>query len=75
MITSDLCDNVSFSCAPVRTRDLFPRYPDRLIYGTDLDTRLLQRGEAGMRFVLRLAWLIRAMLEKSDRVYGVGYVK
>ena len=55
MITSDLCDNVSFSCAPVRTRDLFLRYPDRLIYGTDLDTRLLEANLDTLQFYINAA--------------------
>jgi predicted TIM-barrel fold metal-dependent hydrolase len=54
-----------FSRDPIRARDFFLRYQDRIIYGTDLDTRVLQRGAEGMRFVLSLAWLIRALLEKE----------
>ena len=54
-----------FSQEPARAREFFLRYQDRLIYGTDLDTRVLQRGETGTQFVLNLAWLIRAILEKG----------
>ncbi|MBN2392307.1 MAG: amidohydrolase family protein [Anaerolineae bacterium] len=54
-----------FSREPARVREFFLRYQDRLIYGTDLDTRVLQRGAADTQWVLSLAWLIRAMLEKD----------
>ena len=54
-----------FSHAPDAARDFFLRYQDRIIYGTDLDTRTLQRGAAGTQLALHLAWLIRAFLEKA----------
>ena len=52
-----------FSRQPEAARQFFIRYQDRIIYGTDLDTRTLARGEGEfMRYVL---WLVRSTLEKD----------
>jgi len=52
------------SATPVAARQFFLRHQDRLIYGTDLDTRSLgQRGAAERS--LATAWLIRAFLEND----------
>jgi hypothetical protein len=47
-------------------RDFFLRYPDRLVYGTDISSRALSNGEQGKRGSLALAWLVRANLERED---------
>lgn len=56
------------------TRAFFVRYQDRIIYGTDLDTRALDRGAGTfMRFV---PWLIRSILEQNSPFLtddGVSY--
>jgi predicted TIM-barrel fold metal-dependent hydrolase len=50
-----------FSLNPDAARAFFIRYQDRIIYGTDVDTRALERGaQFFMRFI---PWLIRSMLE------------
>jgi len=50
-----------FSLHSAATRAFFLCYQDRIIYGTDIDTRALQRGQGSlMRFI---PWLIRSMLE------------
>jgi predicted TIM-barrel fold metal-dependent hydrolase len=54
-----------FSEQPEAARDFFLRYPDRILYGTDIDTRALQRGESGHRFMRFIPWLIRSILEKE----------
>lgn len=52
-----------FSNAPDLARAFIVRYQDRILYGTDIDTRALERGaQSFMRFV---PWLIRSMLEKD----------
>ncbi|HOU14357.1 MAG TPA: amidohydrolase family protein [Anaerolineae bacterium] len=73
-----------FSRAPAAARDFFLRYQERIIYGTDLDTRVLRRGASGKQFILHLAWLIRAFLEQAgpfvvpdasddvERYHGLG---
>jgi len=53
-----------FSHDPSAARAFFIRYQDRILYGTDVDTRALERGaQAFMRFI---PWLIRSMLERED---------
>jgi predicted TIM-barrel fold metal-dependent hydrolase len=53
-----------FSRKPETAHDFFIRYQDRIIYGTDIDTRTLERGAYSfMRFI---PWLIRSMLERDD---------
>ena len=52
-----------FSRQPDAAREFFFRYRERIIYGTDIDTRALARGASDfMRFI---PWLIRSMLEKE----------
>ena len=53
-------------------RAFFVRYQDRILYGTDLDTRLLQRGPDGLQFVMSIAWLIRSFLETNDAISMPG---
>lgn len=55
-----------FSRNPIQSREFFLRYPDRILYGTDMDTRVLERGQPGFEFMRRLPWLIRSMLEYPD---------
>lgn len=55
-----------FSRFPAVARDFFLRYQERIIYGTDMDTRVLQRGAPGTQLILSLSWLIRAFLEKAE---------
>jgi hypothetical protein len=50
---------------PEASREFFMRYQDRLIYGSDSDTRVLLRGDAGRQWMLAIVWLIRAFLERS----------
>ncbi|MBN1936718.1 MAG: amidohydrolase family protein [Anaerolineae bacterium] len=54
-----------FSRQPGSARDFFFRYQDRIIYGTDIDTRVLARGESGRKFMYFVPWLVRSVLEKS----------
>jgi len=54
-----------FSRRPAEARNFFLQYQDRIIYGTDIDTRVLQRGADGHRLMLSIAWLIRSFLEQS----------
>jgi predicted TIM-barrel fold metal-dependent hydrolase len=56
---------VDFSRDPAAARAFFLRYQERIIYGTDTDTRAMERGPEGaalMRFIPRL---IRAFLEQE----------
>jgi predicted TIM-barrel fold metal-dependent hydrolase len=63
----DLAPNVGmyydFSREPARARDFFLRYSERIVYGTDMDTRVLERGPEGYAFMRSIPWLVRAMLE------------
>lgn len=52
-----------FSENPTEARQFFLRYQDRIIYGTDLDTRPLLRGESGLAFMRFIPWLVRSALE------------
>ncbi len=52
-----------FARRPEAARAFFLRYQERIIYGTDLDTRPLERGEAGRRFMRFIPWLVRSCLE------------
>jgi predicted TIM-barrel fold metal-dependent hydrolase len=54
-----------FSSSSEAARNFFLRYGDRIIYGTDIDTRVLERGEQGYEFMLSIPWLIRSMLEND----------
>jgi len=66
-----------FSRQPGRVREFILRYQDRVIYGTDMDTRTLVRGESGRRYTRFVPWLVRSFLEKrgaftapDGRTYG-----
>ncbi len=69
-----------FSRDPETVRAFFVRYQDRIIYGTDTDTRPLVRGPEGMRFMQSIPVLIRSFLEKDGeftmegggRYHGLG---
>ncbi|RPI87084.1 MAG: hypothetical protein EHM41_06165 [Chloroflexi bacterium] len=54
-----------FSKQPHEVRDFFIRYQDRILYGTDMDTRVLVRSGNGGRWILSITWLIRSFLEKE----------
>jgi predicted TIM-barrel fold metal-dependent hydrolase len=54
-----------FSQSPAEAREFFLGYQDRILFGTDVDTRVLQRGAAGYEFMLSIPWLIRSLLEKD----------
>lgn len=54
-----------FSQVPTAARDFFLRYQDRLIYGCDIDTLVLERREDGFTFMLSIPWLIRSFLERE----------
>ncbi len=47
-------------------RAFFVRHQDRIIYGTDTDTRALARGPQGVRFMQSIPQLIRSFLERGD---------
>jgi predicted TIM-barrel fold metal-dependent hydrolase len=55
-----------FSRAPDAARSFFIRYQDRIIYGTDTDTRALVRGADGYEFMQSIPVLIRSFLEQDD---------
>ncbi len=54
-----------FSREPEAARAFFLRYPERILYGTDMDTRVLERGPEGHAFMRSIPWLIRSMLETA----------
>jgi predicted TIM-barrel fold metal-dependent hydrolase len=53
-----------FSSEPEKTRNFFLTYQDRIVYGTDIDTRALERG--AKEFLRTIPWLIRSILEKDS---------
>ncbi len=68
-----------FSRNNTEARDFFMCYPDRILYGTDMDTRVLERGPSGYEFMRSLPWLIRSMLEtdgifilEGEEFHGLG---
>ncbi len=69
-----------FSRNPAAARDFFLRYQERILYGTDTDTRALVRGPEGLRFMQSLPVLIRSFLEQEgefalpggERHHGLG---
>jgi predicted TIM-barrel fold metal-dependent hydrolase len=69
-----------FSRDPETARAFFIRYQNRIIYGTDTDTRALARGPEGMRFMQSIPQLIRSFLEMDGeftldgggRYHGLG---
>jgi len=56
---------LDFGHQPGATREFFQQYQDRIIYGTDTDTRSLVRGPDGIRFTQAVPVLIRSFLEKG----------
>ncbi len=59
-----------FSQAPAAARAFFLRYQERILYGTDIDTRALARGaQELMRFI---PWLVRALLETDGPFTTAG---
>lgn len=52
-----------FSLRPEEARRFFLRYQDRILYGTDLDTRTLKRGDAANAFMRSIPFLVRSFLE------------
>jgi hypothetical protein len=69
-----------FSRQPVEARQFFLEFQDRILYGTDLDTRTLARGESGRAFMRFIPWLVRSCLEtdgefatdQNSRYHGLG---
>jgi predicted TIM-barrel fold metal-dependent hydrolase len=69
-----------FSQNPAASRRFFERFQDRILYGTDLDTRVLERGTEGYRFMLSIPWTIRSFLERDgvfslpgkEEYHGIG---
>mgnify|MGYP000866142897 CR=1 FL=1 len=59
---------VDFSRDPASARAFFLRYQDRIIYGTDTDTRALARGPEGERLMRFIPQLIRAFLEQEGEL-------
>jgi predicted TIM-barrel fold metal-dependent hydrolase len=59
---------LDFSSHPEATRDFFLQYQERIIYGTDTDTRTLVRGPDGVRFIRAVSQLIRSFLERDREV-------
>jgi len=55
-----------FSHTSDATQSFFIRYQDRIIYGTDTDTRTLVREPDGVRFTQSIPLLIRSFLERGD---------
>jgi predicted TIM-barrel fold metal-dependent hydrolase len=62
-----------FSREPAQARAFLTRYADRMIFGTDTDTRVLVRGESGMRFMLDQIYMIRACLEWEDEFFAPSF--
>ncbi len=54
-----------FSQDPAAARAFFIRHQDRIIYGSDMDTRALVRGADGRRFMQSIPLLIRSFLERN----------
>jgi predicted TIM-barrel fold metal-dependent hydrolase len=83
-VSFDLTPNpdmyLDFSRKPEETRRFFLQHQDRIIYGTDLDTRPLLRGESGYQFMRFIPWLVRSTLEEEgeftttdgSRYHGLG---
>jgi predicted TIM-barrel fold metal-dependent hydrolase len=55
-----------FSDQAEAAHQFFVQYQDRILYGTDIDTRVLTRGAEGFQFMLSIPWLIRSLLELDD---------
>lgn len=56
------------SCQARKAREFFVAYSDRILYGTDLDTRPLERGAEGASFMRFIPRFIQTMLE-ADGVF------
>jgi predicted TIM-barrel fold metal-dependent hydrolase len=56
---------VDFSRDTAAARAFFLRYQERIIYGTDLDTRAVERGPEGVALMRFIPRLIRAFLEQE----------
>jgi predicted TIM-barrel fold metal-dependent hydrolase len=54
-----------FSRASGAARSFFFRFQDRIIYGTDTDTRAIVRGPDGFRFMQSIPQFIRSFLERD----------
>ena len=54
-----------FSRSPAAARDFFLHYAGRILYGTDMDTRVLAGGPQRYAFVRSIPWLMRSCLESS----------
>ena len=52
-----------FSVNSAGARAFFTAHSDRIVFGTDLDTRVLKRGNAGHQFMRSVVSLIRHFLE------------
>lgn len=52
-----------FSHKPEKVRQFFLHHQERIIYGTDIDTRALARG--AQAFMRTIPWLIRSILERQ----------
>ena len=71
---------LDFSRQPEATRAFFLRYQERILYGTDTDTRTLVRGSNGVRLMQSVPQLIRSFLERDEiftmsrgtRYHGLG---
>lgn len=55
--------------------EFFHHYQDRILFGTDTDTRALQRGIDGYRFMRSVPVLIRSFLEKNGEFTLPGGTK
>jgi predicted TIM-barrel fold metal-dependent hydrolase len=56
-----------FSRSPDTARAFFLRYQDRIVYGTDTDTRALVRGPDGYKLMQSIPVLIRSFLEREEK--------
>lgn len=62
-----------FNRQPQVTGAFFLRFQDRILYGTDTDTRTLQRGATGVGFSRFIPRLIRSFLEREGDFTIPGY--
>jgi predicted TIM-barrel fold metal-dependent hydrolase len=61
-----------FSHTPSQTIDFFTRYQDRILFGTDSDTRVLERGPQGFEFMRAIPQFIRSFLELDGPILTLG---
>lgn len=68
-----------FSRDRYHVRDFILHYSDRIVYGTDMDTRALVRSAGGHDFMRSIPWLIRSFLEmpgpftyNGKELHGLG---